>query len=399
MPTIDIILTDGVTDYLVKTDVNTPGGQIIRSAAAEMFVDVVANVPIGYVSDQIPNGKAGMTTGGNGRYRAPFKIGPGLHRIQPDVSGGNCQMPTNVQYEQVKPVEPVARWNGTISDNGSVAQNVADAKALGYDTMRIWFGWDAVTGKLTDPNDIAQANAYIAAGINVIAQLTPQMDAATVAYPTAARDAIIRAVADGGLDRRALVFLINESNLVTIDDKGKKHWYWPNGDRNSAFVMASKLSGEFQAAGFKTGSPSFTYQTASSITEWWKEAIAKGWTNFDYIDGHNYPTVGTHVPNAVENFESVCKTYRDIADQLGKKCAMSEWGMYGDKTKFAEALPQLDAIVKKYTHVSAYFIMRYIEKHAKYGLHLIDANGKVNALGASAAKANGKAVAVPAAGK
>lgn len=364
MPTIDLIHNGQIQPS--KVTIEGPEPTYVPTATADIH--------LGWHSVNYNNG-SGLVKSGDVYTGKPLP--PGTYNIRFIGQGGFPKHEVEVTYRQVIPT-PTARWNGTISDNGSVAANVSDMKSLGFDTIRVWVSWNPETGAINNATVLDTVNAYVAAGMNAIICFTPSTNAATVAYPTAGVASII-----AKLDKRVIVGIINEPNLST---------YWPQGNWNAAFAMASQISATLKAAGFKTASPCFTYQHSPTVAQWWSEIKAEGWTNFDYVDFHNYPTLGT-VADKVAEFETLVTTYKAIALSIGAKTMCSEWGMYGDKSKFAEAFPLLDAIVKKHTDASAYFIMRETTAHSKYGLHLIDAAGNKTALGTAAAAVASQPVA------
>lgn len=344
-----------------------------------------------------------------GEFVSKETIGPGKHWLH--VNYPNNLLSTQVKFEyRAKPVPVASKWFGTISDNGSVTDNIRAARSFGFDAMREWVGWYA-SGDI-NPGEITRCHAYLNAqpGINMLICLTPPQGASQVTYPTAAIQRIIKPVSEGGLDRRVIIGIINEPNYSD---------YYPGNKWLEAFKTASRISAELRAAGFKTASPSLVdiHNGASELRDKWSKFKELGYTNFDYLDFHNYTLVGPGGEDkAVAYFEEYCKAAREIADSLGMKVMCSEWGMYvpewenvGDPqnnippitvaaklARFATVYPRLCPIMKKYVDVSAYFIMRQTPDHTKWGLHLIDSTNNATALGnAAKAYADAQAGGVP----
>jgi len=251
------------------------------------------------------------------------------------------------------------RWNGTIADSNSASVITPYMKETGFNTMRNWVSFNPATGALVNENSVKDCKKWLDQGINVMICLTPkESTTGTVVYPQKAIDSI-----KANLDKRIIVNLFNESNLVQ---------YWPKGNWREAFAMASKISTELRAAGFKTGSPSFAYQDPGTVKSWYQEMANAGFMNFDYLVCHNYPFFSTDWKNnSLGSFEKLFKAIKEVADSLKIPVICDEWGFqpkYSTAGVVSEAYPLFQQVLEKYTWGSAYFIFCKIDKepHRSY---------------------------------
>lgn len=294
-------------------------------------------------------------------------LSPGKHWVS--INGSETQWARQVKFEYVRKVSVLS---GTISDNGDIGANVAAAKEHGIgDLFRIWAGYDG-SGAFQNPNVIGVIKSYRAKGVKVIVTLSPKERQTSVVRPTAAIARIKAECPKDGVIWEGP----NEPNLNN---------YWPGGKWREAFAMWSDCAAELKADGRQVGTCAFSWQGAGDITSWLTEAADRGWLdNVDWIFGHNYPTVRDWVPSAIDNARDVNAAYRGVARAKGKKFGITECGLYGDKSKFAEALPLLFTMMRETTDAWAYYILRETPDSSKWGLHLIDAAGNATALGAAA---------------
>mgnify|MGYP000331864518 FL=1 len=288
---------------------------------------------------------------------------------------------TNVVFGVLTVIEPdavkPARWDATIADTGAVDQNATDAAAMGYNAMREWYGWDAITGALTDPNDIAKSKAYIVRKMRVLACLTPQVGKASVVYPALA----VAAIADAKFDPAWFELgVINES-----------HWgsYWPGRNVFTAWDTAVRVKADLPL--LQIYGPSWTWDDAPSLETMIQAVEAKGYLDKGIgLDLHCYPRLG-NVDACKTKFTNILKLGRKYADKHGIPFAMSEYGCYAESEASKKDFPAFTMWqrqeVKGYTGRSAYYIMRCKPEDAHYGLHLIDAAGKRTALGTAVAQA------------
>lgn len=355
------------------------GGAVI-SVTGPAVISCVSDHEIGWWSINYdggdPDGNAVSSipvVGSPNEWRYEQPLGPGFYNVRtsntgtPEVRGGTEGGWINFE------LRAAAFLPGFISDNGSVQRNVIDATELGMGkAVRLWAGFDAVTGQFQNAGDINLIKAYRAAGVFVFATLSPTENAPSVARPTGA----IRAI-KASCPRDGVVWEgFNEVNMPRYFRQGWK----------TAFALWDDCGSELRADGRQTGSCTFTYQTPSSIVAWWNEAIANGWGKDDWVCGHNYPSVGSWVPSAIDNARAVNNAYASVARPRGKKLAITEYAMYGDKSKFAEALPLMNKVMSETADAAMYYILREKADNAEFGLHLIDAAGNYTALG-NAAKA------------
>jgi hypothetical protein len=244
---------------------------------------------------------------------------------------------------------------GMISDAsigpGTYLAHKSAMDAFGFNGTRIWVGFDAKTGKLWNYDGIDRANEFARNGVATCIVLSPSTGASNVVFPQSAIDDIIKR-----LDKRVVIHLFNEVNLVE---------YWPRGNtpegRADAFSQASRASVQLQAAGFQTGSPSFSWQNVSMQVAWYQEAAARGNMNFNKLVSHNYPNWDANWDGTwLSNFEEVLKALSDLAKLLRMSAlVIDEWGFSPSipQDKIATLLPKVKALFNKYAVESYYFIM------------------------------------------
>lgn len=257
------------------------------------------------------------------------------------------------------PTPVTSRMNGGISDGSSASVHAPFFKSVGLNSIRIWVSFDQNTGQLNGGDaKIASINDYFNLGITPRIVFTPNTDlTAEPGIPQAAINSLI-----AKLDKRVQINLINEPNLDQ---------YWPGGQSKGAWINAFKwadqVAGQLRAAGFKTGSPSFT-GWVESWESWWDQIIAKGYhKNFDVLAFHTYPNASAETDRAnwLNLFQSMNALARKIANKvaanLGRqiKVDIDEWGFgkFVSEATAAALMPAVQASLNKDTDASAYFIV------------------------------------------
>jgi hypothetical protein len=239
---------------------------------------------------------------------------------------------------------------GTIADSGSIADNARLMKDVGFKAVRLWCGYDPLTGMINN-SKIAQAHIYLDAGIKVVLVLHPDKDGTNRVVP---RD--INTGSLSTLRKEVDVHILNEPNLPA---------FWPNGDWEGAWAYADRNSKAIRAMGYKTGTPSFAYQESREVRRRLQAMKDRGRMNFDKLVCHNYPTYDASYPaGKTAEFTALLQVYADLGLSWGMGVSIDEWGFYPSytPTDIQTILPIWVGALNLYADESFYFIFGFVDK-------------------------------------